>query len=105
MQRFTWHFFEKKVELTRCREFVREILDEFVPGDIGNGTEKDDGSDEPWMPKNDTLVSREFAECLCKDDVIPVILKREKKDKKKENISHTDISSPVLKAATIYKHH
>lgn len=87
---------EKKIELTRCREFVREILDEFVPGDIGNGTEKDDGSDEPWMPKNDTLVSREFAECLSKDDVIPVILKRERKgQEKRKHKPHRHIITSV----------
>ena len=54
-------------------EFVGKVLGEFVAGEVGDGSEEDDGPDEARVAQHDALVGRELAQRLGEDDVVPVV--------------------------------
>ena len=55
-------------------EFVGKVLGEFVAGEVGDGSEEDDGPDEARVAQHDALVGRELAQRLRKHHVVPMIL-------------------------------
>lgn len=61
-------------KLTGCGVFVREVLEQSLPGQIGNWTEQNYWPDEARMTQDDALVGRKFADAVGENDVVPVIL-------------------------------
>jgi len=63
--------------LTRRGEFIREILEKFLPGEVSHGPEEHHGSHEAGVSQDHALVSRELADAVGEHHVVPVILKHE----------------------------
>ncbi len=70
------NYFQK---LTWCFELCWVILEQPLPGEVSDGSEDDDRSRESRVAEGDALIGGELALALAPHQVLPVVLKYEKK--------------------------
>lgn len=61
------------VVLQRSAELVGIVFGEFLPGQIGDGSEEHEGTHEAGMTQHNALVGGELGNAVREDDIVPVL--------------------------------
>lgn len=65
--------------LTRRRELVGKVFEQFFSGKVSHRAEQNDRPDEARVSQHDALVRGKLADAVGEHDVVPVILRKPKK--------------------------